>query len=378
MNIQELETWKYIPPNRGGNPVQYAGHWISAWNHPTTIANDLLRDVKHYGISGLQLVGAMGQGKSTFATVIAHHIHKIDPTFNIVWGEDEDYTHIKRFAEGLPKVPTIAIFDDTTYAEKTKGAKASYQNFSDLTKIRHIFNESGAGNVPIIIILIAHYSLSVAKITRNVLRNTGFLTFGNTERSNIDLLAPKDSQARIELLKFARIFHEMNQEGEIFTIRGPAERAESAKKQFKLDEPFRPCCVVSGTEAHVILFAKDDVCNLCAKRKTKQFIEAIDIFEKIKHAYGTYGIQALRLSLWKRGHVRAISPKTTSASVFIEDSIFSHFETNFEELTDLIYSEAKRHIPKRIYRKKALEEELQDQLYGVSKIKSDESDLPLE
>jgi len=367
LRLQELQTYEYAPITKTSPPVPYFDHTISPWNHPTTIANDLLREVKHYQFSGMSFTGAMGQGKSTFATVIAHHIHNQRSDFNIIWADDNDFAHIKRFVSEIPKVPSIVIFDDVTSSLKELGATAMATNFKYLTQIRHIFNEGGMGGVPVICFIIFHYSLDLEKRYRNIVRNNAYMGFSNTERSNIDVIAPKDSQARMEILKFSRIYHDMNASSETFSL-----RTGNTKQDFLLDEPFRPCCVVRETEAHVILFSKHDICNTCAKKKTLDYLPAEEIFAKIKKAYDNSGIQALKLALWRRGYTNVIPAHAAVASDFIEDSIFGKYTTDCDKLVECIYKEMHKHVPTRLYHKRKQEDELREEL-KLSSIKVEQS-----
>jgi len=366
LKLADLESYKYEAPNKVSAPTPYFDHWISQYHHPTSIANDLLREVKHFEFSAMSFTGAMGAGKTSFATCLAHHIHQKDDRFNIIWAGDDEFSHIKRFVAEIPKNPCVIIFDDVTSSLKEIGSTAMAANFKELTKIRHTFNEGGMGGVPVICLIIFHYSLDLEKRYRNIVRNNAYLGFSNTERSNIDVIAPKDSQARMEILKFARIYHDMNSPTESFSL-----KTGNKKQFFKLDEPFRPCCVVRETEAHVILFSKDDKCNVCSQKKTTQFLPSNEIFEKIKTAYGRAGVQALKLQLWKRGYYKAITSRAASASEYIENNIFSKYSTDMDSLVLEIYKESHQKPPLRMYHKRKIEEQLNNEFHEVS-IKKEE------
>lgn len=372
MNIKQLQEYKFKSVVKDDPPVPYWEYAISPWNHPSTIALDLLREVKHYQFSGMSFTGAMGQGKTSFATVLAHHIHKKDPTFNIIWADDSDFSHIKRFVTEIPKTPSIIIFDDVTSSLKELGATEMAMNFKHLTQIRHIFNEGGMGGVPVICFIVFHYSLDLEKRYRNIVRNNAYMGFSNTERSNIDVIAPKDSQARMEILKFSKIYHDMNASRESFTL-----RTGGVRQDLVLDQPFRPCCIVRETEAHIILFAKDDVCNVCSKKKTREFLPAQEVFNKVKKAYGNSGIQALKLELWKRGFKKAITPAAASAADLIENGIFGKYSVDCDELVKCIYTEMHKHVPNRIYHRRKIENELNEEFHKMAYKVQVEPDQPI-
>ena len=114
------------------------------------------------------------------------------------------------------------------------------------------------------------------------------------------------------------------------------------------------------------------MCNTCAKKKTLDYLPAEEIFAKILKAHGVAGIQALKLSLWKRGYTKAITARAAVASDFIEESVFGKYTTDCDKLVECIYKEMHKHVPNRLYHHRKLEDELKEEFHKSS-IKVDQS-----
>src|SRR5437867_2157441 len=68
-------------------------HKISPWNHPASLANKILKWVKHTYFFGMMIVGPMGHGKTSIAQCIAHFLHLKDPSFEIRWAGAHEFRH---------------------------------------------------------------------------------------------------------------------------------------------------------------------------------------------------------------------------------------------------------------------------------------------
>lgn len=325
---------------------------ISPMNHPTALANYLLDQIEHTVTWGCQFVAPMGFGKTTAATVIAHHIHVKRPEFLVVWGEAEDFKDLKGFLARQPKQPLIIIFDDITGALKTMGEKEMQYNFNILTKIRWELDPEN-GRIPVFTFVTYHYSKNVEKEFRAVLGTTAFCGFGNEEQTNLDSIAPKGTLARFMMEKFARISSKMFSTHEFYL-----KPKLGAKIRYATDKPLRPFCAVSGNDALITVFAKDDVCNHCAKKKTLQFVPPKQVYQMIKDAYGRAGVQALKMCLWRRGHYLAIGKDAAVASDFIEKRLFPTLSTDFKGLTEEIFLANHKTPPKRVYHKAKVDDPL--------------------
>jgi hypothetical protein len=354
-------------------PTTYCGEEIAPMNHPLVVAKYLLNMVQHTQIAACQIIGFMGSGKTSLATAICHLIHNERPEFQVIWGEADDFTNLKRFLHNLPKnTPLICVLDDLTSALSKMPQKEVEANLEMLTKIRHIVN-SGK-NIPIILITIGHYSLNMTKSYRSVLEGCrAFTSYGLEEQSNIDHFAPKGSVARMVLEKFAKISERMFIDHTFYLKLGNGVRLEK-----KVDEPLRVSAVLYGNgTASLTVFAKQTCCNLCAKKKTMLELDPKVIIEKIYKAHGPSGYQALRLVMHKRGHSMTLPPRVALACDYIEENIFTKFVTNEKQLVQDLWHAMHQRAPKRLYHKRAQEKQLTEEFYSVAVMKEEKPPEPL-
>lgn len=369
VSLQELEEYDPSVDTSGKykGPTTYCGEQIAPMNHPKVVATYLLNMVQHTQIASCQIIGFMGSGKTSLATAIAHLIHEERPEFQVIWGEAEDFTNLKRFLHNLPKnTPLICVLDDLTSALSKMPQKEVEANLEMLTKIRHIVN-SGK-NIPIILITIGHYSLNMTKSYRSVLEGCrAFTSYGLEEQSNIDHFAPKGSIARMILEKFSKIAERMFIDHTFYLKLGNGVKLEK-----KVDEPLRVAALLYGNgTASLTVFSRQTACNLCAKKKTMLEIDTKTIIEKIYRAYGPSGYQALRLVLHKRGHSMTLPMKVAMAADYIEETIFAKFVTNEKQLVQDLWHAMHQREPKRMYRRRREEKALTEEFYSVATMKED-------
>lgn len=297
----------------------------------------------------------MGQGKTTAATVVAHHIHMKRPEFLVTWGDDQDFMDLKGFFSRQPKQPSVFIFDDITGALKQMGEKELQANFNILTKVRWEMDPA-KGKIPTVILTTSHYSKNMEKEFRAVLGMSCFCDFGNEERTNIDTIAPKQTLARYCVEKFSKIADTMFSDHE-FYLRTPY----GTKLRYETDNPLRPFVAVTGQRGYITVFSEDDTCNLCAKKKKAKYVEPAKLIEIIRNAYGASGFKALKLAMWRRGYYLALGRDVAPASDFIESKVLPNITTDFPKLLEEIYKTSKKKMPQRMYRHRNLEKEtLQD------------------
>jgi len=353
-SVEELENFEpqhYTKKTYSDN-VMYQGCEISPMNHPTALANHILNTVQHTITYGANFIAPMGYSKTTAATVLAHHIHMKRPEFKITWGDDKDFIDLKGFFERQPKCqPSVFIFDDITGALKQMGEKEMQANFNILTKIRWQIDPE-KGKTPIITFTTSHYSKNMEKEFRAVLGISCFNGFGAEERTNIDTIAPKNTLARFQLEKFARISEKMFSTHEFFL-----KTAKGKWTRFETDNPLRPYCAITGNGGYIIVSDEKDCCNVCAKKKSNSWVAPEIIYDQIKSAYQIAGIQALKLALWRRGYYLALGKKVAPASDYIEKKVFPGVTTDFDKLVELIYKNAGKKAPERYHRRLKAEKE---------------------
>jgi len=370
LSLEGLRQRERIKPElKYFGPTTYSNIEIPPWNHPTSLAHDILDEVEHTVFAGAQFIGPMGRGKTKMATVITHHIHMLEPKFNVEWAGVEDFKHLKNYFESLPKYqPVLVIFDDITSALKQMNDKDLAKNFNTLTKIREYIDPKKK-KTPIILFIISHYSKNVEKEFRSVLDRTVFLSFGNEERANIDAITPKQSQSRAEINKFASLYTKLYKKDKYGIAHFPLVFGDGRRIQYETSKPFRPGCTVSGTNGKIIVFDETDTCQTCAKKKSKRVVPVEGIYERMKTSWGSAGVKALKLALWRRGHYLALDRRVATASQFLEEKVLPSVSFDFKEMTDYIYRDMHKSPPKQIYHKRRDEDQFMTDLEDIVQIK---------
>jgi hypothetical protein len=350
-----------VTKSRYSQPIQYFGVPVEAWNHPKSIANYILNIVKHTHSFGCQFIGPMGFGKSSLARCIAHHIHTIDPRYLVIWAGANDFQHLKRFLLSLPKQPMIIIFDDLTGALKQMGEKEIQKNFEDLTKIRWIIDEQ-TGEIPTIVFANYHYSKNMEKEFRAVLGMTVFLSFGAEEHTNIDTILPKKTIGRQNLEHFSKISDKMFTQNQFQLLHSNGQVIT-----YKTDDPCRASCAVMGKESRIILTCKEDCCKKCSQTKTKKYADPKKIVEAARKAYKSFGVRAIKESLFKRGYTEVFSPQLKAACDFVENDILTKFDVRYDQLAEAVIEGDTDHRS-RGYRKRRIENEELDELEQTAEV----------
>lgn len=330
-------------------------HLVPIWSHPGMVANHVLNVIQHTKYFGIQVIAPPGNGKTTIAKVIAHHIHKKDETFDVRLEKETD-THAFEFLDDyiktLPKRPTIVIFDDLSGVFGRMKEEDIDKNFETLTTVRWVLDPA-AGQIPFIPILTYHYSKVVEKKFRSQNGMTIMCSFGNEEKTNIDTIAPKGTLGRKAILNFERIYQTMfpHHKFSVYDSHG-------YEWKYDTDKPFRAACMIAGNIGSIILTAKDDVCTKCDVSSKRRRVPEDQIVAEIRDAYHLPGIQALRQAVADRGFSEAINPNIFNARRFIEDKIFAKYSIDFEKLVDAIYRDLKTTKPKKVNRKRKMESEI--------------------
>lgn len=329
---------------------------VAPWNHPATLAKKILKWVFHTYFFGCMIVAPMGHGKTSIAQAIAHFIHTMDPSFDVKWAGSHEFRNQEMFFGGLPKKPHIIIFDDISSALKELTEKQLEANFNSLTRVRWIVDPE-LGKVPIIIIVIFHYSKNLEKEFRAQMGMTVFAAFGNEEKTNLDSIAPHGSKAYFTLKQYGEIYDKMFDEDTINIIGGNGK-----VKKWITDQPFRACAAITNTKGNIILYSDRSVCEICVKKKLHKAVSVEMVYDLIFNAYGKAGIMALRHTLFQRGYGLAISKDEASASDFIQQRVLPIYNFDGHEMIELIYAKVNKKPPQRTYRKRKQENEILNQL----------------
>jgi len=355
--VSALLNYKYERPRhgfRGATDYRLGGksYRIAAWNHPSSLANIILNWIQHTFFFGVYIVAPMGHGKTKLSQSIAHHIHTKEPRFSIRWASGYEFTHQQEFFESLPKIPTVIIFDDVSGELKQLTDKQIESNFSSLTRIRWILDPV-AGKIPVVCIVVGHYSKNLEKEFRAQLGMSIFAAFGNEEMTNIDTIAPKGSDAFKTLIKFGKIYTEMFEKHQFDLHIGNGE-----KITYYTDKPFRACAAISKTKGRIILYSEQDVCDKCVKTEYQRLVDSQMVFDKIVAAYGNQGKLALKIYMQKHGYSLALHPTVASALDHIEQDLAPVFAWDNNQMVDIIWKDAKKAKPKQTYHKRKLNDKI--------------------
>lgn len=354
--------------HKGGyrGPTTYMGKEVAPWNHPTSIANIVLNTVKHTFMFGIQILAPPGHGKSTLASVVAHHIHEESPDYDVIWAGAYEFTHQEEFFKGLSKKPHVIIFDDITGALKQMSGKEIEANFEALTKVRW-YLDPATGKIPVVIITTSHYSKNLEKQIRTQLGMTIFCGFGIEEQSNIDTFTKKGSRAFSTLESYGRISDSMFKDHE-FALPLPSGK----KIPYKTDDPFRCACRLSYSDAQMVLFSDKDMCEKCSKQQYKKYVDPHVLFEKIRTFFPTERtnrpwVEAISHFLVKHNVSKILNPKAASILDWLEQDFITTYATNLEELNNIFWAEyKKKSVPKKVYHRRKRASEIGTELEKAS------------
>src|SRR3990167_1183593 len=330
-------------------PITYKGQKVSILHTPKRLVKTLLSYLENTYYVGAAVIAPMGHGKNTFVTTLIHIMHTWEPTkednilkpdFNIVWAGPEEFKRQTEFYNGLPKRPTIIIYDDISGAIKQMPETEQNKCFESLTQIRHILDPQ-RGKIPVMVFCLFHYSKVVPKEFRAQLSYKIYLSMGDEEQTNVKQTFDKKSRAYRKLMRFSRIY-----------------QSEMEKKQFTLkiannyppvtyetNKPFRIACAVTLNWTNFILYAEEN-CSLCAKRKPTAYVKPEAIIESVKKYHAGFGWQALREELYDQGYYEAINPKLHLARQYVR-KVLSELVTDRGKLMDKIFEHTKQARPTR-------------------------------
>jgi len=329
---------------------------VPPWNHPAAIANKILAWTVHVIFYGVYIVAPMGHGKTTIAQTLAHFIHTMASKgikigdrvqkydFRVIWASAHEFTHQEAFYNSLPKkTPHIIIFDDISGALKQLREQEMEKQFSTLTRVREIIDPE-TKRTPVITIVVGHYSKNLEKEFRAQLGMSIYASFGNEERTNLDSIAEKGSDAYRTLKHFGDIYSEQY-ENHKFCLYLP----NGVPLWYTTDEPFRCAAAIRKTGGGMFLFSNHDACDKCKKKFLRRLIEPEIIYNKLFAIYNNAGITEWQHALARRGYPHAIGNVQQAALRFVENELEAIYDYDPEKAIKLIWSKRKRKVPKRTY-----------------------------
>lgn len=304
-----------VKQRRGFITEEWHGYPIIKAHNPNIVVRALAKFIQNKPVVSIGLVGDSGSGKSTTARFLAHGLHTViqEPWVFREFAKEE-MTNAYEILEELPKINTIALFDDISYSHTQVGVKKWQKCKKYLTQIRH--KKPG---LKVCLIFNVHYSRAADKHTRDT-NYWGFTSLGREEMTNV--VHQVNHSARPALRAFStriakapqtgKTHYQLN-DGSIFT--------------YKYRDPFTPAFMTlpgKHLEMFVPLILDEDGkpgiapnCPTCLAKYGKPIkVEpktTESIIQQMIDSYGTdMAKTALKAEFWNQGK-NMYTPKMASA-----------------------------------------------------------------
>lgn len=269
------------PPDKKAVP-------LLRWHHITNLVDAILHHNANNGFTGVNFIGESGTGKSTMMTTIAHRIHQ-QKQYAVRWFSDYDMTRLVSILDGLPKVPTLLIFDDATDSFHNLRDAEVKEIAKKLTRVRHDVQS------PVIMFIAFHYSRALEKIFRNVSIRV-LTSISDEEHVNYSQMFRSQEGYRLKL--FERIYYDQTFKSRFsFTL----SDWTGERLYYKTNEPFR-CSLVAGVGKLRFILYPAESCGICAdgySRVKSKSLDATQLITMLQSAYsGQIIYQVLRQYLY--------------------------------------------------------------------------------
>lgn len=219
--------------------------------------------------TGILLIGKSGSGKTTLTQTLVHRLHQ-KYQYSVKWFEKKDIQNFVAIVKKLPKVPTIIVFQDASYALNGLGDDEINEIASQLTFIRH--NTASR----IIVMIQIHYSKAIEKFFRDT-DITICTSITDNERTNIKALFGEHNSGKVD--QFIRQYHDQKFKKH-FAINTSTWTKEGYN--YVTNDPFRISLVSSIGSCHSLLYPKE-FCQLCAEPKLKEHFVKIETDEMLDY-----------------------------------------------------------------------------------------------
>ena len=269
------------PPDRKSIPL-LQHHSVA------TTADAIIQHNTNNGFTGVNFIGESGTGKSTVMNTLIHRIHQ-KQEYAVHWFSDYDMTRLVEILDGLPKVPTILVFDDATDSFHNLRDSEIKKIAKKLTRVRHDVQ------APVIMFIAFHYSRALEKIFRNVsikimtsISDEEFVNYAQLFRST----------EGYKLKQFERIYYNQTFHS---TFSFSLSQWTGQKLVYKTNDPFR-CALIAGVGKLRYMLYPAESCNKCASdahRTKTNIIKSNELFEKLQNVYSdSLILQVLRQYLY--------------------------------------------------------------------------------
>ena len=264
--------------------------------------DDIFETSRSMGFVKINLIGASSSGKTVLADVLAHQLHKKDPTFEVHSLQDSDLIDFKKTIQGLSTNNQILKFDDLSGLVAKYGKTALENLRSEVTTVRHI----GDSNQDRKIIMILNFHAQ--KMLDKFLRISNFTFYTDCQLEEIgyleELLGKQHKQKIIQFAKLrsqSRMYHKFSfllSKGNSFT--------------YKDGDPFRILLYNNGLSTRFVvspqlrwIMGEEKTCEVCfpadKTEATKMNLE--QLVDDFTHKFSK-GVakKAIELKLRQRGY----------------------------------------------------------------------------
>lgn len=368
-SVQQLLQYKYkkVETGYGGTAKYTIGEQVydvPPWNHPAHLIKKVLNRVYYKHFWGIMIIGSMGDGKTSAAQCIVHHLHMaakkfhvgddhVNWNFSVVWAGTHEFLNQKKFYAGLPKVPTIVVFDDVSGALDQVSGSELAANFNALTTIRHVLDPN-KGEIPCIVIVNFHYSKDLEKKIRSQLNMTLYTGVSMEETDNINRVSKHHSSSYKTLKHFRSIATTMFDKHKFYLNTGSGRAIE-----FPLQKPFRPLAAISDDWSGIILYSNKAICDTCVqeKKKVRKILPVKELYDLIQNGvYRHAGIKALQHIAINRGYTGAANDYLVHAIDHLERDFLPTYDFDWNEMVDEI---RKRHNWKEKSKSRRVKKEIE-------------------
>jgi len=334
--------------------ILYRGHEIRQQHSIRRVAKTLHGYVSQTQFCGLQLIGSPGSGKTTLAVnVITDFVEiaeKNNERWNVEWAGGEELRELGDYIDNLQKGGNhIIIFDDVSQALQQISTKEQAQVMESLTTTRHVTGGK------LIIVSLFHYSYFQLKGARSQNAISIYTSVSLPELGNISAQLGNNKQAKQKLKNFAKIY-----QSSMANKKYRLHISNNQEREFITGEPFRPCFVISITQAHLALFLKLEN-GFVPNFEKKGRVDSKILISKMVKAYGQYGKMALRTFCMLKNEFSPVPKKQALAWSYLND-LKNSYGINTKQVAELL-TEGE---VKKVYRPRQAEKELTKEIIKES------------
>ena len=326
--------------------------------------------------TGVLLIGKSGSGKTTLTQTLCHRLHQLYG-YRVAWFEKKDIQNFVQIVKKMPKVPTIIVFQDASYALNGLGDDEINEIASQLTFIRH--NTASR----IIVMIQIHYSKAIEKFFRDT-DITICTSITDNERTNIKALFGEHNSSKVD--HFIRQYHDQKFKKK-FKVKTTGWN--DAGYTYHTNEPFRIGLVSSIGTCHSLLYPRE-ICGFCAEPKKRDDFATMDSPKALQYLKDSCkgNMRVLRATLRNYMFVtkgRKVLPTNNAALWNVMTELDHDTKTDWDEVYDLMMQDESmprnptyRNSKKTMEIKKEIQEHAKDTLSAkelLTNVKSNDNNI---